>query len=370
MRTLLMSQRRIAKLVAYCAAYEFEDTLAAVTDAARFDVDDFAGLEFSRRAYKAVRLVSGSRRLARQLAPVPKCRFELAGEFDLFFPVFSHAFELYSLATIPDWRKRCQKAACYIVEAGSNELPAYLLELLNQFDHVFIGTQKFASDLARLTSAPCSFLPLAADVLRFTPDKPFAARPIAICNIGRRSTITHRALLERPGDASFYYFDTVAASGSDRTHRTFQVDDPRDHRIMLATLAKNSRYFIANRSYVNDSEFKDRDEISGRFYEGAAAGAVLVGEPPRNAEFRRQFDWQDAVIGLPFDSPEVCRILAELDEQPERLQAASRTNAREAALRHDWSHRIRSVFAALGLEPTPGMQARQHQLLQITARMG
>jgi hypothetical protein len=32
-KVLLLSQRRIADLVAYCLAYEFEDVFAAVTDA-------------------------------------------------------------------------------------------------------------------------------------------------------------------------------------------------------------------------------------------------------------------------------------------------------------------------------------------------
>ena len=57
---LLLSQRRIADLAAYCLAYEFEDTFAAVTDAQRIDVTDLPALEFSRRAYKLARLASGS----------------------------------------------------------------------------------------------------------------------------------------------------------------------------------------------------------------------------------------------------------------------------------------------------------------------
>jgi hypothetical protein len=71
-KVLLLSQRRIADLVAYCLAYEFEDTFAAVTDAQRIDATDLPALEFSRRAYKLARLASGSPRLARRLAPFPR----------------------------------------------------------------------------------------------------------------------------------------------------------------------------------------------------------------------------------------------------------------------------------------------------------
>ena len=100
----------------------------------------------------------------------------------------------------------------------------------------------------------------------------------------------------------YYYYDTVAASGADLKDRTFRVEDPHEHRGMLATTLKRSRYYIANRSYVNRPEFTAvRDEISARFYEGAAAGTVMIGEAPHTEEFKRQFDWPDAVIHMPFE---------------------------------------------------------------------
>ena len=184
--------------------------------------------------------------------------------------------------------------------------------------------------------------------------------PIDVCNIGRRSSVTHQALLEdAERQRRFYYYDTVAASGVDLKHRTFRVDSPHEHRRMLATILKNSRYFIAHRSYVNRPEFTEgREEVSARFYEGAAAGTVMIGEAPRVEEFKRQFDWPDAVIHVPFDSPDIGRILADLDGDPERLRAIRRNNAREAALRHDWLHRIQVVFDVLGLAPTDGALAR------------
>jgi hypothetical protein len=120
---------------------------------------------------------------------------------------------------------------------------------------------------------------------------------------------------------------------------------------------------------VNEPEQTEgREEISGRFYEGAAAGAVLLGEPPRSAEFERQFDWPDAVVRLPFDSPEVGEFLAALDRDPERLERIRRTNAQQAALRHDWLYRLETVFASIGQPPTDAMRARRERL-DALARM-
>jgi hypothetical protein len=196
-------------------------------------------------------------------------------------------------------------------------------------------------------------------------------RPIDVCNIGRRSQVTHRALLEvAERRQSFYSYDTVAASGADMKQRTFRIDSPHEHRRMLATILKHSRYYIANRSYVNEPEFgAGREEMSARFYEAAAAGTVMIGEAPRTEEFKRQFDWPDAVIHVPFDSPDIGRILADLDRDPERLRAIRRNNFREAALRHDWLHRIQAVFDVLGLAPTEGMHDRAQFLDQIASRV-
>ncbi|WP_076862741.1 glycosyltransferase family protein [Bradyrhizobium mercantei] len=364
-KVLLLSQRRISDLVAFCLSYEFEDNLAAMTGADRFDVQDRAALEFSRRIYKLARFTSGSAKLASRLALYPP-RLRLQRDYELFFPIFSNAYQLHALAAIPDWRKRCRKAACFITEVWADDIPEYLVELLSGFDHIFIGLHHCVPRIAQIAGRPCSYLPLAVDVERFAP-KPAQLRSIAVCNIGRRSDTTHAALLAGAGrERFFYYYDTVAASGSNRKERTFRVDNPEEHRIMIANILQRSRYFIANRSHVNNPEFTaGRDEISARYYEGAAAGAVMIGEAPRTEEFARQFDWPDAVIHVPFDSPDICRILEELNADPARLRAVQIANVQEAALRHDWLYRIQTVFDVLGIAHTDQMSARADRLRQI-----
>jgi len=362
-----MSMRRLADLVAYCAQYEFEDVIVEVTGADRVEVDDVAALEHSRRAYKLLRLGTGSQNLARALAPAPST-VRLERDYELFFPVFNHTHELYSLRALPEWRARCRLAACFITEVWAHLLPGYLLELLGDFDHIFIGTRHCVEDVARLTGRRTTYLPQAADVERFSPWPNEPPRDIDVCNIGRRSAVTHAALVELAAARRvFYYFDTFAAGpGPDQKQRTFRVADPRQHRLLLASLLQRSRYFIANRSRVNEPEHTGgHEEIAGRFYEGVAAGAVLLGEPPNAEQFRSQFGWPDAVIRMPFDCPDVGRVLAELDADPQRLARVGRENARQAALQHDWLHRLEIVFQTVGLDPTPAMLARRERLNRI-----
>ncbi|HEX4445456.1 MAG TPA: glycosyltransferase [Polyangiaceae bacterium] len=365
---LQLSMRKVHDLVAFCGSYEFEDVVADVTGADRIEVVDYDAVETARRAYKLARLATGSRRLASAFAPRLRAP-RLTRDYDLFFPVFNDPFELFALAAVPDWRARCRVAACFVCELWSHELPEYLLELLSRFDHVFIGVQHPAAEVARIVGRPCTYLPLAVDVLRFAPSPVASPRVIDVCNIGRRSPVTHEALLRLARERRiFYYHDTVRASGADRRQVTFRVADVEEHRLLLASVLQRSRYYVANRARVNEPENGEREEISARFYEGIAAGAVLLGEAPRSLEFRRQFDWPDAVVSLPFDSPNAGDILAGLDADPARESAIRRENVRQAALRHDWLHRFRAVLDATGVAPTRAMQVRALRLRELAAR--
>ncbi len=367
---LLLSMRRISRLVAYCVEYEFEDLVADLTGADRLDVGDEPNLELARRLYKYTRLLARSRRVARVLSRVNRAA-HVDRDYEFFFPTFNHAYEIPALAAIPDWRKRSQVAACFVSEIWPHQCPGYLLEMLANFDHIFLGVKHSVDFVAKAVGRPCTYLPVAADVLRFAPTPESTQRPINVCNIGRRSAVTHEALLRLAADPEFlYYYDTVAASGVDLKQRTFRVQDPREHRLLLASLLKRSQYFLANTGFINDhDQTKGQEEISGRFYEGAAAGTIMVGTPPSTEEFKRQFDWPDAVVRVPFDCPYIADVLDDLNNDPQRLARIRRNNVYNAAMRHDYVYRLRVVFDVLGILPTEAMLNRESRLLALAAQM-
>jgi hypothetical protein len=81
-----------------------------------------------------------------------------------------------------------------------------------------------------------------------------------------------------------------------------KVKNYRDHRIFYTNLLKRSRYFIAN--YAKIDIFKEtlgKQEIGYRFFEGVAAGTVMLGQPPASPIFDRYFDWEDVIIRMPVD---------------------------------------------------------------------
>ena len=103
-------------------------------------------------------------------------------------------------------------------------------------------------------------------------------------------------------------------------------------------------------------------EVGYRFFEGAASGAVMIGDSPNNEAFRTYFNWEDSVVPIPFDAENIREILADLDAQPDRLERIRRTNVSNSLLRHDWGYRWQEIIAAAGLEPTVKTLNRNEQL--------
>jgi len=123
---------------------------------------------------------------------------------------------------------------------------------------------------------------------------------------------------------------------------------------------------MANAAKI-DREFEThgQSEIGNRFFEGAAAGTVMIGVPPTNEMFRKHFDWPDAVIEVPFDCSNIAEILADLDSQPERLDEIRRNNIVQSLLRHDWVYRWKEILDIVGLQPTPAVYAREQRLKKL-----
>ena len=357
---LLLSMRRVANVVGYVAMYEFEDLVVELLDADRMAPESENGLELARRVYKLTRVVSGSSRLAGAVRPrlggAPLTR-----RYDLFLPVFNHPHELFNLHAVRGWRENARFAAAYICEAWEARLPVYLLEQLKRFDHVFVGVDGAREAIERITGRPCTFLPMGVDALRFAPQPGAGPRAIDVCGIGRRSAVTHAALLEMAErEGRFYYYDTMKRTDA---AVTFGVIDPREHRLLYSNLLKRSQYFIANRAWADQPTLtRGKDEIAARFYEGAAAGTVMLGEPPDTDDFRRQFDWPEPVVRTPFHAPAIAETIHALDADPARVARIRTDGVVNALLRHDWLDRLERVMQVAALPPTAKMQARSARL--------
>src|SRR5207248_1778455 len=95
----------------------------------------------------------------------------------------------------------------------------------------------------------------------------------------------------------------------------------------------------------------------------------VIGDPPKIEEFRQRFDWPDAVIPMPFDAPDVMARIAGLEADPARQLRIRKDNVANALLRHDWVHRLRTIFESVGIAPSEGMLAREARLRALAEQV-
>jgi len=354
-RTLIFSQRNLTKILPFrCAHFEFEDVVAQVDNAVvlapRFDPTT------RRQAIAKALAYHTPLKLNPGVGPVA-----LPADFELFLAICGNPTDLLRINAIGDWRSRCGKAICLIDEVWVREVPHYrnYLHMLRQFDLVVLYYSQSVGPVNEMIGErKCTFLPPGVDAIRFCPHLDPPRRTVDVYSIGRRSAVTHKAFLEMASDSGmFYLHDSTSAD---------QVLDPIEHRVLFANIAKRSRYFIVNPGLIDRPEVRGNQiEIGNRYFEGAAAGNILLGERPRNGEFEELFDWEDALIELPYNSPNAAAIVRDLDQQPERQTRIRNLNIQQSLLRHDWAFRWEAILKTVGLDPLPRLNARKEQLRHL-----
>jgi hypothetical protein len=359
-RVLILSQRAWNQLFYMPLNYEFEDLITSV-DAAHILAPPF--LPFSPLAQIIFRGRKSLRARYGLLIDPGIPAIELERDYDLFFCLLNFAYETPSLRCLEGLRRRCKRAVCMFTEIWTSHVSRFRrsLEILNQleFDHVFVNLSSSLPAFKGVVHRPCSFLPLAVDALRFTPGPDAPARVIDYYSMGRRSEVTHQALMRlAAARGGFYYFDSAV-------HPSWR--DCFDHRELLANLLHRTRYLMVHKPSLRPDLLIGADEaLPGRLFEGAAAGTIMLGTVPEGADFDRHFNWPDAVIPVPFDCSRIGAVIDALEREPDRLARARENNVVQALLRHDWSYRWQRILEAAKMAPLAGL-SRRHSKLQEMA---
>lgn len=360
-RILLLSLRQAQNFIFNSCLYEFED-LVCQFDEVELLLAPPQNMLLTKLITKTTQTITKNTRLGTLINPYHQS-ISLEQEYDLFFVIIDFPWNYYTLKFVNNWQKKCRKAVCYISEVWHNEIQKrqFALEFFRNFDHIFLGLNHSLEAVANITKCPCSYLPHGVDTLKFYPHTAYSQRSIDLCNLGRRSPITHKALLELAEKQDFFYWYEPLSK-----IKELRFNYPKEHRTLIANLLKNSRYFIANYAKIDLTErTKKHQEIATRFFEGAAAGTVMLGCPPNTKIFKQYFDWSNAVIPLPFDTTQIKDTIAQLDAQPELLAQISADNVANSLLKHDVVYRWQKILTTVGLKPTPAMVSRQAYLQKL-----
>jgi hypothetical protein len=257
-------------------------------------------------------------------------------------------------------RDFCRTSVCLLDELWLTGMAEHrhFLSVLAKFDVIMLYYSQTVRPLSEQIGRRCVFLPPGVDAISFCPLPDPPTRVIDVYSIGRRSEITHQSLLRMVRESGlFYLHDSISGS---------QAINSKEHRALFANVAKRSRYFIVNPGKIDEPEKRGNQfEIGNRYFEGAASGAIMIGERPANAEFDRLFDWPDAMTRLPYDSPDIDKLISDLDRDPERRDRIQRTGVIQTLMRHDWLYRWETILKVVGLEPIQGALERKERLRKL-----
>ncbi len=351
------SVRAFRKKVFQCGLYEAQDVLREIDDVEIVCLQPRAHAAFQLRERWQRRLLYWDVSKKLVFANAGLERIQVKNEYELFVAVCQNYWDLLSLNAIDGWKDKCRTSVCWLDELWVADLPEsrYWLHALSQFDHVFIGCEGTVEAVSQAIGRRCHWIGGGVDAVRFSPYPDPPTRVIDVYRIGRTSQQVHEGLVRAAASNElFYLHDTCRGSHMDTL-------DHREHRRLLANIAKRSRYFVVGPGKVDaPEETRGQIELGYRYYEGSAAGAVMIGHAADCRSFRERFDWRDAVIHV--NGSDVVDVIADLNAQPDRLREIGRRNAAEALMRHDWLYRWMHIYDIAGVSPTRRMAERECHL--------
>jgi hypothetical protein len=365
-RICVLTARGFSREAFMAGVYEAQDILLEIDDAELIHLTPCSGYAFRQRTH--ARLVWHDFTKTLVFANAAFEPVKLTKEYDLLVAYLPNQIEhLLHIPAIRGWKNHCRASICWIDEIYAIDIPRikYWLPALTQFDHVVVGYSGSVTALARAINRPCHWVPSGVDAIRFTPSPRFADRVIDIYSMGRRAEGLHRALLELTQKRNmFYLYDTFETSWTN-------IYDYKQHRDMLANIMKRTRYFtVAPAKGGLPEAAESQIELGYRYYEGSAAGTIMLGQIPRCEAFDTMFNWQDAVVDANSDGSDIAKVISILADQPERLIEISRRNTVQALLRHDWAYRWKKILQIAGMEPGQGLQFRENRLKELAERAG
>ena len=360
-RVLMPTWRQFSKHAFRSGMYEAQDVFANVDEVDLLHVESGPRWQLWEKLLRRLLWRDVSRKLIYMnpgLKPV-----HLQQDYELLVVFCSQPYELLYLNAIKEWRDHCGVAVCWFDEFYVADIPnyRYWLTILNQFDHVMVSQARTADALRLVLHRPCHYVPHGIDVLRFSPYPVLPDRVIDVLSIGRKYDGIHRALLQSSGtEEIFYVHDTVMDAGDMR------LKDAKEHRNLLANMIKRSQFFTVAPGKIHEFQQTRGQMVAGmRYFEGAAAGAVLLGEAPENDTFHTLFDWPQAVIPVRPDGTDTLDVIRGLQREPDLLHEISERNALNTARRHDWMHRWQTILDIAGLPALSRLNARGERLQAI-----
>jgi hypothetical protein len=199
---------------------------------------------------------------------------------------------------------------------------------------------------------------VAIDVLGFSAAGWRSDRTIGVYNPGRRAPEQH-AWLDRYAAqrSALHLYDTLQGG---------LMADSAGHRQLYASLLSRTDLLVSNYARFDQPKvIRDVRAISGRVFEGLAAGCRMIGVAPDAALLEAAGLETARFHHLPLEEP--IEPPSSLVDDPEVIAAERAGHVALAARTGDWAHRWVTMAQTVGLELSPGMRRRLERLDELGA---
>lgn len=338
--------------------YEFEDAIMAL---------DKAHLSLLAPTKPGSKLLKDLRRATREYVPSLYKRLgpgydiqNFTQNSDLLFVYFCTPGDMLIMDSIPDWKNRSGTSVCWVQELWLRAMEKNEIDfrILNRFDNVICSMKQSAARLGEILDVPVTYLPWGIDAVAASPFPENPNRVIDFNNISNVSAKTHAAVKRMAKERGlFYLYDTAMGPG--------RFVDHADHRDRFREYNKRTKFFFTPLAKRDLTERGGQVEFGARYIEGAAGGAILVGDRPSTSSFEEYMGWEDSVIEMPYELDNVESFFDGLNNDPVRLRKIHYRNSLECLKRHDYAYRWQDVLKIAGLEESKELQQRLKVLQDV-----
>lgn len=355
-RVCIFSQRAMRQDVSRCSGFEFEDVVLEL-EGGKLVFPNWRGT--GALNFRARRWMSKRTDMFRFM-PSGADKLPLSENFDLFGCFVQKPVELLTLDAIPNWRKRSKLAVCILEEIWGTNIAEFrpLVRTLSQFDLITSAFASSCEELSLLTGRPVIHLPGAVDLKRFTP-KVQSERVIDVYYLGRKRSDLHLELMRAVNmRGGFYLYDSAT--------RPPIAADHVAHRDLLASLVQHSKLFVVDYAKIGHTDQSEGQLSWGpRHVEGIGGGAVQIGYAPDSEDYKRNFDWPEAIFRLSEEPVEAAAAVGRLLDDPQELERMRSANFAHVTKKHDWVHRWELILDFFGLPHTEKMMQRRADLVRL-----
>jgi len=319
---------------------------------------------FAQLTQATILCPSDEKELETMLAALP------AESGDLFIAALILSWPVNLLKGIRRWRRPFRRVYCYVFDCWVSEAAlaqprirhklSRFHRVVRQMDHVFVSNRRGVDDVGELYRVPVSYVPMAADVKQFGSMQ--ASRPISVNAYGRQHQRHVDAL------ASAYNTNRSTRALYHTSHvSSAHVVNLQQHRAFFWKMLTMSCITLAYDPVLVDPGQRQfpYSFLGQRWFEGLAAGCVIVGYRPRCAETDELLTWEDATIECPDDTGEFLAFVEALLADEARLARVRRSNFSHMARSHDWGHRVVDMLGTLQIDVLPAWSSRLNELVAL-----